>query len=140
MALRRAYLAMHRRTDAALARHGVTADQFVLLAALADGEAVTQQELAARTASDKNTVRAMLLLLEKQGLVTRLPHPTDRRARIVALTIAGRRIYRVLWMAVEPVRSDLAGAVAQTAPEIVLELFERLICAMTHAHTPRTGS
>ncbi len=29
MALRLAYLTMHRRTDAVLAKHGVTADQFV---------------------------------------------------------------------------------------------------------------
>ena len=35
MALRAAYLALHRRSDARFARHGVTADQFVLLATLA---------------------------------------------------------------------------------------------------------
>src|SRR5205085_66588 len=46
MALRAAYLAMHRRSDAQFARRGVTADQFVLLAALAGGGAVTQRDLA----------------------------------------------------------------------------------------------
>ena len=79
MALRAAYLAVHRRTDAALARSGVTADQFVLMAVLAGGGARTQRDLARRTGSDPNTVRAMLLLLEGRGLVARTPHPTATR-------------------------------------------------------------
>ena len=36
MALRGAYWAMHREAEAALAPHGVTAHQFVLLSLLAD--------------------------------------------------------------------------------------------------------
>jgi DNA-binding MarR family transcriptional regulator len=126
MALRRAYLAMHRRTEAAIAGHGVTADQFVLLDALAGGDAVTQREVARRTGSDPNTVRAMLLLLEKRGLVARPPHPTDGRARAVALTPAGRRKYRTLWAASEAVRSELTEAVASDTPERVIELLDRL--------------
>lgn len=132
MALRRAYLAMHRRTDAALARHGVTADQFVLLSALADEQAVTQRELAARTASDPNTVRAMLLLLEKRGLVARTPHPSDGRARTVALTPAGRKAYRTLWAATKKVRAVLTEAVAPDAADDVLGLLDR----MTRATAP----
>ena len=80
MALRAAYLAMHRRTDAALARHGVTADQLVLLAALSAGDALTQSALGRQTNCDPNTVRAMLVLLEKRGLIARTPHPSDGRA------------------------------------------------------------
>ena len=64
MTLRAAYMALHRQTDAALVRRGLTADQFVVLTALAGGEARTQRELVARTASDPSTFRAMLVLLE----------------------------------------------------------------------------
>ena len=79
-ALRAAYLALHRQTNDCFARDGVTADQFVLLASLADADAVTQQELVRRVGSDPNTVRAMLLLLEGRGLVVRERHPADGRA------------------------------------------------------------
>src|SRR5438309_11794375 len=89
-ALRAAYLALHRQTNACFAKDGVTADQFVLLAALADGDAVTQQELVRRVSSDPNTVRAMLLLLEGRALVARQRHPADGRARRVSLTAKGR--------------------------------------------------
>ena len=80
-ALRSAYLALHRQTKDCSARDGVAADQFVLLAALAEGDAVTQQELVRRVGSDPSTLRAMLLLLEGRGLVARGCHPADGRAR-----------------------------------------------------------
>src|SRR5205085_789844 len=56
MRLRAAYLAPHRRTNAALANSGPTADPLVLLAALAEGDGVTQKELAARTGPDPKTM------------------------------------------------------------------------------------
>jgi DNA-binding MarR family transcriptional regulator len=131
MALRAAYLAMHRRTDAALARHRVTADQFVLLAALAGGEAVTQKDLGRRTASDPNTVRAMLLILERQGLVGRRPHPTDGRARTVDLTPKGRRLYAALWAATDAVRQELTAALGPGDGDSLLGPLARITRAMT---------
>src|SRR5215207_3412239 len=100
MALRAAYLALHRRSDAAFAPRGATADQFVSLATLArGGEALTQRELARRMPSDPSTVRAMLVLLARDGLVERDAHPTDARKRTVALTAKGARVFKRLWAA-----------------------------------------
>jgi DNA-binding MarR family transcriptional regulator len=142
MALRAAYLAMHRRTDAAMARHGVTADQFVLLASLSNGDALTQRDLSRQTGSDPNTVRAMLVLLEKRGLVARTPHPSDGRALTVALTSAGKRTYRALWAVSEPVRTDLLNALGTDSPQSALALLERFARTLTpptpDASPPRT--
>src|SRR3569623_1876625 len=107
MALRAAYLTLHRQSDACFAEHGVTADQFVLLATLQRGHALTQRELARRMSSDPSTVRAMLVLLERSGLVRREAHPTDSRARTVALTAAGERKFRQLWGAGDAIRSQM---------------------------------
>jgi DNA-binding MarR family transcriptional regulator len=107
MALRAAYLALHRRTDGCFSNDGVTADQFVLLAALAESDAITQQQLVRRIGSDPNTVRAMLLLLEGRGLIARERHPVDGRARCVTLTAKGRRVYGKLWTKSEPLRARL---------------------------------
>ena len=106
-ALRAAYLALHRQTNDCFARDGMTADQFVLLSALAEADAVTQQELVRRIGSDPNTVRAMLLLLEGRGLVARQRHPADGRARCVTLTAKGRQAFRKLWTRSEPLRAQL---------------------------------
>ena len=110
MALRAAYMALHRRSEAQFAPYGVTADQFVLLATLARGHALTQRELARRMPSDPSTVRAMLVLLEKRGLIQRDTHPTDGRARTVSLTAAGRRKFRELWRAGESIRAQMLGS------------------------------
>src|SRR5438270_3469824 len=110
IALRAAYLALHRRSEASFAPHGVTADQFVLLATLVrGGHALTQRELARRMSSDPSTVRAMLVLLERRRLVERDSHPTDARARTVTLTAKGLRAYQRLWTAGDPVRARLLG-------------------------------
>jgi DNA-binding MarR family transcriptional regulator len=130
MALRAAYLALHRRSDAHFARHGVTADQFVLLTALVGGDAVTQRELARRTSSDPNTVRAMLLLLEQRGLVARAPHPTDGRARTVTLTPKGLRTYRTLWVAGDPVRARLMAALGPGESAALLDVLTRVTEAL----------
>jgi len=107
MGLRMAYWALHRRTDESLAKHSVTANQFVLLALLTDDDGITQQDLVLRASSDPSTIRAMLVLLEKKGLVARNQHTQDGRALSVTLTSKGRRAYKQMWTATQSVRERL---------------------------------
>jgi DNA-binding MarR family transcriptional regulator len=131
MALRAAYLALHRRSEAAFAPLGVTADQFVLLATLArGGHALTQRELARRMSSDPSTVRAMLVLLEQSGLVERDAHPTDARARTVSLTAAGKRSFGKLWAVGEPIRAGMLGALRPGEAEALVGLLTQLAEAL----------
>jgi len=131
MALRAAYLAMHRRTDAALVRHGVTADQFVVLSLLAAQDGVMQQELVRRASSDPNTLRAIVVLLEGQGQVIRKPHPTDGRARTVWLTANGKRIYQRLLADSEPIREILAQTFDPLAAQNLIGFLRQITGAMT---------
>ena len=131
LGLRLAYLAMHRQTDACLAKKGCTADQFVLLGLLARKDAVTQQELVRRASSDPNTVRAMLVLLEKRGLVARTGHPTDRRARSVVLTQKGRRLHRALWADTEPLRQRLLALFRPGEVNTLVDFLSRISEALS---------
>lgn len=126
MALRAAYMALHRRTESQLDSHEVTADQFVLLATLDRGESLTQRELARRMPSDPSTVRAMLVLLEKRGLVERDFHPTDGRARTVSLSVAGKRKFRQLWKASEAIRELIFETLVPEEAELLVELLTRI--------------
>jgi MarR family transcriptional regulator, lower aerobic nicotinate degradation pathway regulator len=140
IALRAAYLALHRRSDAAFAPRGVTADQFVLLATLArGGNALTQRELARRMSSDPSTVRAMLVLLEHRGLVERDTHPADARARTVALTLAGTRMFRQLREAGEPIRAQVLGALRPGEAETLVWLLARVAEALNPESVPVGG-
>jgi DNA-binding MarR family transcriptional regulator len=107
MGLRAAYLLMHRQTNSFLAPFGMTADQFVLLSLLADKDGITQQELTQMASSDPNTIRAMLMRMESNGVVTRDQHPIDRRARKVTLTHKGRMIYLKLSVKIKTLQDAL---------------------------------
>ena len=126
MGLRMAYWAMHRHTDACLARRGVTANQFVLLALLVERDGITQQELVRRASSDPNTIRAMLVLLENRGLVARDQHPQDSRALRVTLTGKGRRTYERLWSDTESVRQRLLAVLEPGETDTLVEILARV--------------
>lgn len=131
--LRAAYLAMHRQTDARFAEFSITADQFVLLVTLSRGDALTQRELARRMPSDPSTVRAMLVLLEKQGLVERETHPSDSRARTVALTTAGKRKFRQLWNAGESIRTKMFDSIQPDDAAVFVSVLSRIAASLNGA-------
>jgi DNA-binding MarR family transcriptional regulator len=125
--LRAAYFAMHRVSDAHFSRSGVTADQFVLLACLAEQDGITQKELARRASSDPSTIRAMLVLLEGRGLVARARHPDDTRARVVTLTAKGRRLAARLWKTSEPIRVQMLAGFSADEARLLVGCLRRLI-------------
>ncbi|MGD9695601.1 MAG: MarR family winged helix-turn-helix transcriptional regulator [Thermoleophilia bacterium] len=84
-----------RAIRAALAPFDLTHVQFVLLASLTwmDRPApVTQRDLARHAGTDPMMTSQVLRALERKGLITRAPHPGDRRARTLAPTPEGARL------------------------------------------------
>lgn len=130
MGLRVAYWALHRRTSESLTKYSVTPNQFVLLALLAEEDEITQQDLVLRASSDPSTIRAMLVLLEKKGLVARNRHTRDRRALSVTLTHKGRRVYKQMWKITGPVRQRLLLALDPGKTNFSVELLSRIADSM----------
>ncbi len=135
MLLRTAYLAVHRAADAVMARHGLTADQFVLLTLLAERDGVMQQDLVGRSGSDPNTVRAMLVLLERRGLVRRRAHADDGRARSVELTARGRHVQAELWKTSDELRGRITSAIPAGARAAI----ERALRNLALVDDPEAG-
>ncbi len=130
MALRAAYWTMHRQTMAALSRHGVTADQLVILSLLMEQDGLKQRELVHRASSDPNTIRAMLVLLEKNGFVERRSHPTDGRARSVLITPQGRKAHRQLMAAIRPIQNQILDCFSADEAGAMIVYLERITEAM----------
>src|SRR3954462_1185216 len=80
------------RVDEALESTGLTPALFGLLNILGAREGAIQQELGSAMGVDPSTMVSLIDELERAGLAKRKPHPTDRRARAVALTPKGRRV------------------------------------------------
>ncbi|GAB3870910.1 MarR family winged helix-turn-helix transcriptional regulator [Kibdelosporangium lantanae] len=68
---------------------GITATQVIVLRELTG--AITARELATKMFCEPSNVTFVLDRLEKQGLVERRPHPTDRRAKQIVLTPEGKK-------------------------------------------------
>lgn len=65
--------------------------QFGVLSALQGFGPMDQARLGGVTALDRTTVIVVLTKLEERGLITRVASRKDKRAKIVAITEAGRR-------------------------------------------------
>jgi len=78
-----------------LERHGLTMWAYVVLSALVEGEAPTQASLAQTIGADKTRIIGVLDDLQERALIERRPDPADRRAYVLSLTAAGRRLHRL---------------------------------------------
>ncbi len=89
-----ATLRWQRAMRAALAPHGLTHVQFVLLASAwwlgEQGEQPAQRRLAEHAGTDAMMTSQVVRALEREGLVERLRDPSDARTVRVTVTPAGR--------------------------------------------------
>lgn len=82
----------------------------------------TLAELAEDMDTDAPATTVLINALEERGLVKRAPHPTDRRAKHVSLTSAGRRMLGVI----EKI-TDQAPATFERLPEAELARLRRTL-------------
>lgn len=82
--------ALATELTARLEELGMTPRMHCVLAHAMRGQ-LTQNELAAQCGLDKTTMVVTLDELERAGLAQRRASTTDRRARIVTVTVAGKR-------------------------------------------------
>ncbi|GHF51272.1 MarR family winged helix-turn-helix transcriptional regulator [Seohaeicola zhoushanensis] len=123
--LQRAARAVGRRFDEALRPVGLSHGQFSLLISLNRPEAPRLGDVARLLGMDRTTLTANLKPLERRGLLTVSPDPSDRRGRRLALTPDGEDllvqavpVWRQTLAQLPPV--DLLGGLAQLvgmAPE-----------------------
>ncbi|RKQ86598.1 DNA-binding MarR family transcriptional regulator [Solirubrobacter pauli] len=83
--------ALQTEMTAALEAIGVTPRMHCILSRAVHGE-FTQKELADQCALDKTTMVVTMDALEQAELAERRPSPTDRRARIIAVTEKGAEL------------------------------------------------
>jgi DNA-binding MarR family transcriptional regulator len=99
-----------RRINAGLKQFDLTHAQFVLLASmtwLAGGEKpLTQIDLASHAKMDVMMTSNVLRTLEEKGLVVRKPHPTDTRAKSLAVTSKGLKLAEKAVQVVERIDAE----------------------------------
>lgn len=120
-----------RKINAGLRQFNLTHAQFVLLASLLwlkDGDKpLTQVELASHAQMDAMMASNVLRILETKGLITRNPHPTDTRAKSLALTSKGKKLAEQAVPAVENIDRAFFSPIGSNADKFnqyLLKLIE----------------
>src|ERR687887_1473852 len=103
--LSRASYTLTTELTAALEGLGISPRAHAVLAAAATGEH-TQTQLARMVGLDKTTMVVTLDELEAAGLAERRPSKIDRRARVIAVTRAGKRKLEQATEVVERVQAE----------------------------------
>ncbi len=113
--------------DTALTTTGLTPRKHQVLAT-ALGAEHTQTQLARIVGLDKTTMMVTLDELERDGLAERRALPSDRRARIVAVTADGRKVLRRADKAFAEANERVLSRLPDAERAIFLQALERLAC------------
>ena len=89
-------------------------------------EPMSQRALADLVGVEGPSMVSMLDRLEREGLVTRAPSPTDRRVKLVHLTEAGTALYKQVKEQANAVRGALLGDIDPAQLKAATELLELL--------------
>jgi DNA-binding MarR family transcriptional regulator len=91
--MRKANRQISRFYDAHLEPAGLRVTQFLILAAVNEVGSAAINALAERLDIERTAMGKMVGILERDGLVSIQPSPTDGRSRLIELTEAGRRLH-----------------------------------------------
>jgi DNA-binding MarR family transcriptional regulator len=136
--LTRASQLLNGELTSALEASGISPREHALLAMARTGSH-TQTELARAVGLDKTTLMVTLDELEREGLVERRPLPSDRRARVIAVTEVGERSLDAAEEVLGRVRDQVLGLLPADQRDSFLQSLGRLACtdgvhqACTHA-------
>ncbi len=125
--------AWQRAVRTALEPLGVTQVQYAVLAAVRRlseaGEPVTQADVCRFGSLDANMASQVVRGLEERGLLVRLPHPTDRRANELRLSVSGEKMAEACRGVVRPLIEAFFAPLGHERRELA-----RMLRAINGAH------
>jgi len=117
---------LRRRHAARSGDRELSAPRMRLLAAMSDLRRVRMGELASRLGLTARTITTLVDALEREGLLARLPDPSDRRATLLELTDTGRgyldRVHAVQRELAEQFMAPLSAADRQQLYDLLRRL------------------
>lgn len=112
--------------NAALAAHGLRVRSYSVLVLAAGETRPSQRDCAEYLRLDPSQVVALVDDLEKRGLVTREPDPSDRRANVVVATAAGRERLGAAQASVRAAELDLHSNLTAGQRDQLVELLSAI--------------
>jgi DNA-binding MarR family transcriptional regulator len=104
----------------------LTPPQFGILRFLWQEDGITQVELSEKCQVDRTTLGGLIDRLERNGLVERHPHPSDRRAHQIRLSQKGRELEKPLQECSQRAISKLTAGLKDSDINELTRLLETL--------------
>lgn len=125
---------LDRLRSEGLATRGLTLPRVRLLFRLHDEGEMVSAELARRLELTPRAVTALVDGLEARGLVERKPHPSDRRATLIAPTAQGNRICRELKERTRRAADVLLSGASDSELKATLRALQRVRTSLETRH------
>ncbi|ASW05119.1 MULTISPECIES: MarR family winged helix-turn-helix transcriptional regulator [unclassified Rhizobium] len=109
------------------AKLGFSPGQFPILLELWSEDGLTQKQLLERVDIEQATMANTLSRMERDGLVERRPHPSDKRAQLVFLTNKAAAMQAEAIEAAMAADTDLLKDFRQFERELLLEYIRRVL-------------
>jgi DNA-binding MarR family transcriptional regulator len=118
---------------------GMGGTEIVTLGELAVQGPRTPTQIADRAQLGSPSVTALIDRLEHGGLVTRVPHPSDRRKVLVKLTDTGHRIAGLLAGQARTAIQRCTAELTDDEYRLVLRFLRQTVIEFLHLPEPRAG-
>jgi DNA-binding MarR family transcriptional regulator len=109
-----------------LAAHGLSMWGYIVLTALDHSSIRTQAALAESIGADKTRIIPTLDELQERGYIERIPDPEDRRARLLAITEAGRSVKAAAQVDIQRGEERWLGQLSANERSVFLRVLHQL--------------
>jgi DNA-binding MarR family transcriptional regulator len=109
-----------------LAAHGLSMWGYIVLSALDSSPIRTQSALAEAIGADKTRIIPTLDELQQHRYIERMPDPDDRRARLLAITEAGRALKDSVQADIQRGEEHWLGQLSANERAVFLRALDRL--------------
>lgn len=113
--------------DRELAPFDISAPQLFVLSSVANREADSAAGLCKSISYDPGAMTRMIDRLQQKGLVRRVPHPDDRRAMNLELTVAGKALFPQLVTAKDRVQAQFLRGFSKDDTQSLESLLRRML-------------
>lgn len=106
---------------------GMRPDEYAAYSVVFEMEPITLTEMATQLAMPLTTVAEYVRAMTERGHLRRKPHPTDQRARLLALSPAGLRAHRQASRSFERAHRALLAEIGPLDEDSTREVLQRLV-------------
>jgi DNA-binding MarR family transcriptional regulator len=128
---------LRQRLDAELAQLGITAPQNAVLLAVAGNPRISNAELARAAFVTPQTMQAILVNLQRGGLIVRSPHPEHGRVIMTELTTKGQRAVADGAKSADTVERQMLSRLSIEEAQLLCELLKRCAAALNNDPSER---